>query len=204
MDRSIDPVDDFLVNRKAGHCEYFASALALLLRSIDIQARIVNGFKGGDWNELTQLSMCARSMPIAGWKPIRGSARTVQTGAHLDHPGSHARRRAQESIAQVGGLAGKFRPLTDLVRHIWVFYVVGYNGERQNRLIYTPMRTIIREARDQYVKLGQWLRRWFARLFHFRDISAFISLRGFIVSFFVVFLLAALATPRVPHGQALS
>ena len=32
-DRQLDPVEDFLVNRKKGHCEYFASALALLLRS---------------------------------------------------------------------------------------------------------------------------------------------------------------------------
>ena len=54
VDRKLDPVEDFLVNRKEGHCEYFASALALLLRSIDIQSRIVNGFKGGDWNELTE------------------------------------------------------------------------------------------------------------------------------------------------------
>ncbi len=38
-DSSLDPVEDFLVNRKRGHCEYFASALALLLRSIDIPAR---------------------------------------------------------------------------------------------------------------------------------------------------------------------
>ena len=51
--RKLDPVEDFLVNRKEGHCEYFASALALLLRSIDIPTRMVNGFKGGDWNEIT-------------------------------------------------------------------------------------------------------------------------------------------------------
>ena len=50
----LDPVEDFLVNRKSGHCEYFASALALLLRSVDIRSRIVNGFKGGDWNDLTE------------------------------------------------------------------------------------------------------------------------------------------------------
>ena len=54
IDPKLDPVEDFLVNRKAGHCEYFASALALLLRSVDIRSRIVNGFKGGDWNELTE------------------------------------------------------------------------------------------------------------------------------------------------------
>ena len=38
IDGRLDPVEDFLVNRKKGHCEYFASALALLLRSIDIPA----------------------------------------------------------------------------------------------------------------------------------------------------------------------
>ena len=31
VDSKLDPVEDFLVNRKAGHCEYFASALALLV-----------------------------------------------------------------------------------------------------------------------------------------------------------------------------
>ena len=51
--RKLDPVEDFLVNRKEGHCEYFASALALCCAPIDIPARMVNGFKGGDWNELT-------------------------------------------------------------------------------------------------------------------------------------------------------
>src|SRR5271157_3295133 len=50
IDPQLDPVEDFLVKRKKGHCEYFASALALLLRSIDIPARMVNGFKGGDWH----------------------------------------------------------------------------------------------------------------------------------------------------------
>src|SRR5208282_4488659 len=62
----LDPVEDFLVNRKKGHCEYFASALALLLRSIDIPARIVNGFKGGDWNDLTQ-SMYVRQKHAHSW-----------------------------------------------------------------------------------------------------------------------------------------
>ena len=59
FDPKLDPVEDFLVNRKAGHCEYFASALALLLRSVDIRSRVVNGFKGGDWNELTEALQCA-------------------------------------------------------------------------------------------------------------------------------------------------
>jgi protein-glutamine gamma-glutamyltransferase len=54
-DPQIDPVEDFLFNRKQGHCEYFASALALMLRSANIPARLVSGFKGGDLNESSGL-----------------------------------------------------------------------------------------------------------------------------------------------------
>ena len=48
QDATIDPVEDFLFNRHAGHCEYFASALVLMLRSVGIPARLVTGFKGGE------------------------------------------------------------------------------------------------------------------------------------------------------------
>ncbi|MGH7172991.1 MAG: transglutaminase domain-containing protein, partial [Gemmataceae bacterium] len=46
QDHSIDPVLDFLVNVKQGHCERFAAALALMLRSVGIPARVVKGFRG--------------------------------------------------------------------------------------------------------------------------------------------------------------
>ncbi|MDX2041018.1 MAG: DUF3488 and transglutaminase-like domain-containing protein [Acidobacteriota bacterium] len=45
-----DPVADFLFNTRAGHCEYFASAMVLMLRARRIPARIVNGFQTGEYN----------------------------------------------------------------------------------------------------------------------------------------------------------
>lgn len=45
-DRSIDPAVDFLRNVRDGHCERFASGLALTLRSLGIPARVVKGFRG--------------------------------------------------------------------------------------------------------------------------------------------------------------
>jgi protein-glutamine gamma-glutamyltransferase len=45
-----DPIDDFLFVRRAGNCEYFAAALAVMLRSLQIPARVVNGFQRGEWN----------------------------------------------------------------------------------------------------------------------------------------------------------
>lgn len=47
VDPNVDPVEDFLFNRKSGHCEYFATALALMLRSANVPTRIVSGYKGG-------------------------------------------------------------------------------------------------------------------------------------------------------------
>ena len=49
----LDPVEDFLINRKAGHCEYFASALALMLRAVNVPSRLVSGFKGGTVNAIS-------------------------------------------------------------------------------------------------------------------------------------------------------
>jgi hypothetical protein len=46
-----DPVRDFLLNDRRGHCEVFAAAFTLLLRSQGIPARVVGGFQGGAWDD---------------------------------------------------------------------------------------------------------------------------------------------------------
>ncbi|MGZ3476565.1 MAG: transglutaminase family protein, partial [Polyangiales bacterium] len=44
------PIDDFLFTSKAGHCAYFSTAMALMLRTVGIPSRNVTGFAGGTWN----------------------------------------------------------------------------------------------------------------------------------------------------------
>jgi len=44
------PLEDFLFRSRAGHCEYFSTAMAVMLRTIDIPARNVTGFLGGTFN----------------------------------------------------------------------------------------------------------------------------------------------------------
>ena len=51
--RPQDPLANFLFERKQGHCEYFASSMAVMLRTLGIPSRIVNGFRGGEFNDLT-------------------------------------------------------------------------------------------------------------------------------------------------------
>jgi protein-glutamine gamma-glutamyltransferase len=48
-----DPLSSFLFTRKQGHCEYFASAMAVMLRTLHIPSRVVNGFRTGEFNDLT-------------------------------------------------------------------------------------------------------------------------------------------------------
>ncbi len=153
IDPDLDPVEDFLVNRKSGHCEYFASALALLLRSIDIPARMVNGFKGGDWNDLTQ-TMNVRQKHAHSWVEAYAGPGPDNTPIWITLDPTPSLGR-EESIAHVGGIAGNFRPMTDLIRHIWVFYIVGYDRDRQNRLLYAPMRQMIGWVRENLNKIAR-------------------------------------------------
>jgi len=47
-----DPLPHFLFETRAGHCEYFASAMAVMLRTLGIPTREVNGFLPGEYNDL--------------------------------------------------------------------------------------------------------------------------------------------------------
>jgi protein-glutamine gamma-glutamyltransferase len=47
-----DPLARFLFETRAGHCEYFASAMAVMLRTLGIPSRDVNGFLPGEYNDL--------------------------------------------------------------------------------------------------------------------------------------------------------
>ena len=48
-----DPLAEFLFVRKRGHCEYFASSMAIMLRTLAIPSRVVNGFRTTEFNDVT-------------------------------------------------------------------------------------------------------------------------------------------------------
>jgi transglutaminase-like putative cysteine protease len=56
-----DPLAYFLFVRKKGHCEYFASSMAVMLRTLGIPSRVATGFLGGVYN------------PMSGWQVLRAS-----------------------------------------------------------------------------------------------------------------------------------
>ena len=71
-----DPLYDFLIETKAGHCEYFATAQAVLMRTIGIPTRVVNGFRLGEFNDFSDYFIVRQSdahswvegyFPDLGW-----------------------------------------------------------------------------------------------------------------------------------------
>jgi transglutaminase-like putative cysteine protease len=47
-----DPLAYFLFEKRAGHCEYFAAAMTVMLRTLGVPARYINGFLGGEYNDV--------------------------------------------------------------------------------------------------------------------------------------------------------
>lgn len=71
------PVEDFLFRHRRGHCEYFASAMVLMLRSQGIPSRLVTGFLGAEYNPLENYYIVRQSnrhawveayLPADGWQ----------------------------------------------------------------------------------------------------------------------------------------
>ena len=87
-----DPLANFLFERKQGHCEYFASSMAVMLRSLGIPSRVVNGFRTGEFNDVTSQYVVRASnahswveayFPNHGWvafDPTPGASIPARTG----------------------------------------------------------------------------------------------------------------------------
>jgi transglutaminase-like putative cysteine protease len=67
--REPDPLAHFLFERKKGHCEYFASSMTVMLRTLGIPARVANGFRGGEYNDLTN-SYIVREKDAHSWVEV--------------------------------------------------------------------------------------------------------------------------------------
>jgi transglutaminase-like putative cysteine protease len=61
-----DPLANFLFERKQGHCEYFASSMAVMLRTLGIPSRVVNGFRTTEFNDVTA-SYVVRASSAHSW-----------------------------------------------------------------------------------------------------------------------------------------
>lgn len=146
----LDPVEDFIVNNPRGHCEYFASALTLMLRSQDIPARMVVGFKGGERNSLGGYYQ-VRQLHAHSWVeayvenlPSTAATRTsIAPNAgwlRLDPtPGSNEAAELMEAIT----FADRVSEWKNFAEFVWSTYVVDLDAKRQQEGVYVPLATVI-------------------------------------------------------------
>jgi transglutaminase-like putative cysteine protease len=113
----VDPLEDFLFHQQAGHCEYFATAAAILLRLAKVPTRYINGFLGGEWNEFSK-HITVRDNRAHSW-----------VEAYLG-PGGWMRVDATPVSAR-GSRMGRVRQLFDSVELFWSRWVIQYDASRQ-------------------------------------------------------------------------
>ena len=118
-----DPIAHFLFERRAGHCEYFASAMAVLLRASGIPSRVATGFLGGVFN------------PLSGWYVIRASDAHSWVEAYLAGAGwrSFDPTPPDPSAAQPG-LWMRLLLVADAAETFWNEWVLQYDLDRQMTL----------------------------------------------------------------------
>jgi protein-glutamine gamma-glutamyltransferase len=123
------PVDDFLFESKRGHCEFFSTAMALMLRAVGVPSRNVTGFVGGTWNRFGRY-YAVREGDAHSW-----------VEAYIDspnHPGWQTFDPTPANGAQPmeppNGAYYYVRDFVEALSQRWNTYVVGYDLRRQVRL----------------------------------------------------------------------
>jgi transglutaminase-like putative cysteine protease len=137
QDASIDPVEDFLFNRRAGHCEYFASALALMLRAVGIPSRLISGFKGGVLNSFSG-DFEVQERHAHAWVEAAVDGRWIV----LDATPAEAR---SESVEQFGPFMRSWYEMTGLISRVWSDYVINMSISQQESY-YNPLAESAKNA----------------------------------------------------------
>jgi len=121
-----DPLSDFLFHVRAGHCEYFSTAMAVMLRTRGIASRVVNGFLPGEYNEASG-AYTVRQSDAHSWVEVY----FPQTNSWVTFdPTPPAGRAARVRT----GLAAQLSKYTEALELMWFQYVVGYDKQEQHSL----------------------------------------------------------------------
>jgi len=132
-----DPLSDFLFNVREGHCEYFATAMAIMLRTQGIATRIVNGFQQGEYNETADMYIVRQ--------------REAHSWVEVYFPGENAWVRfdptpfaGQPASENYGGIMSKFSSYLEALEAFWIQYFVAFDNQEQ--------RSLFRSVRNGFVE----------------------------------------------------
>ncbi len=144
----LDPTLDFLVNVREGRCEQYASALALMLRSLRIPARVVKGYRGcdsgGDGTYQVRQSQAHAWVEVLlpSWAPdTKGKEQTYDWATFDPTPEGDSAGLALSPLTRLWQLQQTGQAL-------WQSLIVGYGA---------------REQADLWDSLSSW-ERWQGRL----------------------------------------
>jgi hypothetical protein len=140
------PLEEFLFVRRSGNCEYFAAAMAVMLRSEGIPSRVVAGFQQGEWNPYGRYFM-VRLSDAHSWVEAYVEGRGWMT--------FDPSPRGEPTLETMPGLVSLY---LDAARMRWYRYVVNWSLGDQVQLA----QTVHRQATD--FRLGFSLpRQWWSR-----------------------------------------
>jgi len=143
-----DPLANFLFERKRGHCEYFASSMAIMLRTLGIPSRVVNGFRGGEFNDITSQYL------------IR--ARDAHSWVEVYFPGYGWTGFDPTPAAPVTSSTGWNRVAlyVDALASFWREWVINYDLGHQRSL----GQQVTRNTLDRFRQLQDWTRSSYEKL----------------------------------------
>jgi hypothetical protein len=121
-----EPVDEFLFVTRRGHCEYFASAMAVLLRQLGIHSRAVNGFAGGEWNAFGKY-LAVRQGDAHAWVEV--------LFANVGWVAFDPTPAGGTASAPRAGVLGGLVQLVDTLRMRWFRHVVEYDLRQQMSML---------------------------------------------------------------------
>lgn len=134
--RGDEPLSDFLFNVREGHCEYFATAMAVMLRTQGMATRIVNGFHGGEYNDTAGVTV-VRERNAHAWVEVFFPKENVWV------PFDPTPFAGQGGGATATGIAGVVTKYLDALETFWIQYFVAFDNQEQ--------RSLARSLRDSFV-----------------------------------------------------
>jgi len=114
-----DPLAHFLFETKSGHCEYFASAMAVMVRSLGIPSREVNGFLPGEYND------------VGGDYIVRASDAHSWVEVYFPGTGWLTFDPTPPATDEVTGLFSRLAMYVDWFQLTWNEWVINYDFSHQ-------------------------------------------------------------------------
>ena len=126
------PLADFLFNVREGHCEYFATAMAVMLRTQGIATRVVNGFSQGEYNETADVWV-VRQKNAHSWVEVYFPGEDVWV------PFDPTPFAGQVAGGSSAGFTAQFGKYLEALETFWIQYFVAFDNQEQ-RSLFTSVR----------------------------------------------------------------